>query len=85
MRPVWCGALVAATALGLLACNDIAVCGSKQENLSTGDGGTYRCTTAEDCPRSSRVSVCVSDVSPQQECVRCEQTICVRVIPVSCN
>lgn len=72
-------------ALGLLACNDLEVCGSKQENLSMGDGGTYRCTTAEDCPRSSRVSVCVSDVSPQQECVRCEETVCVRVIPVSCN
>ena len=31
------------------------------------------------------VSVCVTDVSPQQECVKCEQTICHKVIPEACN
>ncbi|XXF78556.1 hypothetical protein P2318_02005 [Myxococcaceae bacterium GXIMD 01537] len=84
MRLVWRGA-VAAVVAGLLGCNDIEVCGSRQEDLLTSGGGAYRCATAEDCPRSSRVSVCVTDVSPQQECVRCEETVCVRVIPVSCN
>lgn len=85
MRLVWRGALLVVATAGLLACNDIEVCGSKQEDLLTPDGGQYRCATAEDCPRSSRVFVCVTDVSPQQECVKCEETVCVRVIPVSCN
>lgn len=84
MRLLWGGAL-AAMAVGLLACNDIEVCGSHQEALLSADGGSYRCTTAEDCPRSSRVSVCVTDVSPQQECVKCEQTRCAKVIPEACN
>ena len=61
------------------------VCGSRQEILLGADAGFYRCTTAEDCPRSSRVSVCVTDVSPQQECVKCEDTICTKVIPEACN
>jgi hypothetical protein len=85
VRLLWCGALAAATAVGLLACNDIEVCGSREEIFLAADGGNYRCTTAEDCPRSSRVSVCVTDVSPQQECVKCEQTICTKVIPEACN
>ncbi len=84
MRLDWRLALAAVSA-GLLACNDIEVCGSKQENLLSAAGGSYRCATAEDCPRSSRVSVCVTDVSPQQECVRCDQTVCVRVIPEACH
>jgi hypothetical protein len=85
VRLVWCGALAVTWAAGLLGCNDIEVCGSRQESLGTADGGVYRCTTAEDCPRSSRVSVCVTDVSPQQECVKCEGTECTKVIPESCN
>jgi hypothetical protein len=83
VRLDWRVALVVATA-GLLACNDIEVCGSRQDTVFP-DDYTYRCATAEDCPRSARVSVCITDVSPQQECVRCDQTVCVRVIPVSCN
>lgn len=81
---MWRGALCVAVA-ALLACNDIEVCGSRHEDLLSVDGAQTRCATDEDCPRSSRVSVCVTDVSPQQECVRCEQTVCVRVIPVSCS
>jgi hypothetical protein len=72
---------VAAAALG---CNDIEVCGSRQELLRNADDGPYRCTTAEDCPRSSRVSVCVTDVSPEQECVKCQETLCTLVIPEKC-
>jgi hypothetical protein len=85
VRLLWCGALAVTAAAGLLGCNDIAVCGSRQEPLLTADAGVYRCTTAEDCPRSSRVSVCVTDVSPQQECVKCEETLCTKVTPESCN
>jgi hypothetical protein len=85
VRLLWRGVLVATAAAGLLACNDIEVCGSRQEALLAADGSSYRCTTAEDCPRSSRVSVCVTDVSPQQECVKCQETFCTRVIPEACN
>ncbi|HYH98626.1 hypothetical protein [Hyalangium sp.] len=85
MRLLWRGALAVAAAAGLLGCNDIEVCGSRQETLLAADGGFYRCTTAEDCPRSSRVSVCVTDVSPQQECVKCQETLCTKVIPEACN
>ena len=85
MRLLWRGALAVSAAAGLLACNDIEVCGARQENVATSDGGVYRCATAEDCPRSSRVSVCVTDVSPQQECVKCQETLCTKVTPESCN
>ena len=84
MRLLWRGVLVVAVAAGSLGCNDIEVCGSTQETLLSPDDSPYRCTTAEDCPRSSRVSVCVTDVSPQQECVTCEETMCTRVIPEQC-
>ena len=47
-------------------------------------GEAYRCVTSEDCPRASRVNVCVTDVSPVAECVRCEDTKCVSVIPEAC-
>jgi hypothetical protein len=85
VQTLWHGVLAVAMAAGLLGCNDIEVCGSRQEILLAADAGNYRCTTAEDCPRSSRVSVCVTDVSPQQECVKCEQTVCHKVIPEACN
>lgn len=85
MRLVWRGVLAAAVVAGLSGCNDIEVCSSHQEALLGADGEFYRCTTAEDCPRSSRVSVCVTDVSPQQECVTCLETVCTKVIPEACN
>ncbi len=44
----------------------------------------YRCIAPEDCPLSSRVSVCVTDVSAEEECIRCENTVCVRVVPEAC-
>lgn len=68
----------------LLGCNDIEVCGSTPVDITRQDGGVYRCVTAEDCPRTSRVFVCVTDVSPERECVRCEESRCVRVIPEAC-
>jgi hypothetical protein len=72
-------------AIGLLGCNNLEVCGSTPIDIVGRDGGVYRCVTSEDCPRTSRVSVCVTDVSPERECVSCEETRCVRVVPESCQ
>lgn len=47
-------------------------------------GGVYRCTAAEDCPRSSRVSLCVADTGGQETCIRCLDTQCVTMIPETC-
>jgi hypothetical protein len=84
VRFLWRGALAVTVAAAALGCNDIEVCGSRQETLPTADGGEYRCTTAEDCPRSSRESVCVTDVSPEQACIKCQETKCTRVVPEQC-
>ena len=77
--------LTAIAAAGLLGCNDLEVCGSRREQVSSADGRGYRCTTAEDCPRSSGVSVCVTDVSSEQKCVTCSDTVCTEVIPEPCG
>jgi hypothetical protein len=47
-------------------------------------GEVYRCTASEDCPRSSRASLCVTDTGTQDECIRCLDTRCVRVTPEAC-
>jgi hypothetical protein len=78
-------AAVAFVAAGLLGCNNLESCGSTAVDITRTDGGLYRCVTAEDCPRTSRVSVCVTDVSSERECVRCDETRCVRLIPESCQ
>jgi hypothetical protein len=77
--------LLAAAAAGLLGCNDLEVCGSHAEEVRQADGAAYRCIQAEDCPRASRVFVCTTDVSPERECVKCADSICVRVIPEACE
>lgn len=74
----------AAIAAGLLGCNDLEVCGSTSKDITRDNGEVYRCVTAEDCPRTSRVNVCVTDVSPVAECVQCEDTKCISVIPEAC-
>ncbi len=78
------GAL-AAVGASLLGCNDLEVCGSTAEDITRADGSVYRCVTAEDCPRTSRVNVCVTDVSPVAECVQCEDTRCILVTPEACD
>lgn len=77
-------AAVAAIAAGLIGCNDLEVCGSTSQTIARDNGEVYRCVTAEDCPRTSRVAVCVTDVSPIAECVSCEDTQCVTVTPEKC-
>ncbi len=84
MRILWRGVLAVSVTAAALGCNDIEVCGSKQEPMLSADKREYRCTTAEDCPRSSRESVCVTDVSPEQSCVKCQETVCTRVEPEKC-
>ncbi|RKH46441.1 hypothetical protein D7X55_10625 [Corallococcus sp. AB049A] len=78
-------AAMAVAAAALLGCNDLENCGSTPVEITRTDGGLYRCVTSEDCPRTSRVSVCVTDVSSERECVRCDETRCVRLIPESCQ
>ena len=79
--PLWLGAAAA----GLLGCNDLGVCGSHAEEVRQADGTAYRCIQAEDCPRASRVFVCTTDTSPQSTCVKCEDSVCLRVVPESCE
>jgi hypothetical protein len=78
------GTFAAVVAVSLLGCNDLEVCGSTTQAINQANGESYRCVTSEDCPRTSRVNVCVTDVSPVAECVRCEDTKCVSVIPEAC-
>jgi hypothetical protein len=78
------GTFAAVVAVSLLGCNDLEVCGSMTRDVTRDTGEAYRCVTSEDCPRASRVNVCVTDVSPVAECVRCEDTKCVAVIPEAC-
>jgi hypothetical protein len=70
---------------GLLGCNDLEVCGSHAEEVRQPDGSAYRCIQAEDCPRASRVFVCTTDVSSERECVKCADSVCVRVVPEACE
>ncbi|NTX05471.1 hypothetical protein HUA75_27335 [Myxococcus sp. CA040A] len=77
-------AVLAAIGAGLLGCNDLEVCGSTAQDVTREDGSVFRCVTSEDCPRTSRVDVCVTDVSPIAECVSCEDSRCVTVTPEKC-
>lgn len=59
-------------------------CGTREECVpqpvpvtNTRNGDVYRCTAPEDCPRSARVSLCISDTDLQEECLRCLDTQCV--------
>ncbi|WP_146209585.1 hypothetical protein [Vitiosangium sp. GDMCC 1.1324] len=79
-------ALVLAFAAGLAGCNATPPeeCTPPPQPVMNGQGAVYRCVASEDCPRSSRVSLCVSDTGTQEECIRCLNTECVRVIPEAC-
>jgi hypothetical protein len=80
------GALVLmAVGAGLSGCNPLLECRPRLEVVVNAEGQEYRCTASEDCPRSSRESVCVTDVNPAEECVRCVDTRCVRMAPEVCS
>jgi hypothetical protein len=81
------GALVLAAAAGLFGCDtpsDEACASPQVVRVMDAQGDVYRCTASEDCPRSSRVSLCVTDTSSFEECIRCQDTQCVRIIPETC-
>ncbi len=59
-------------------------CASKQEPVLDAQGGPSRCIAAEDCPRSSRVPLCIADTGDRETCIRCLDTQCVTLIPETC-
>ncbi len=77
--------MLMAVAAGLAGCNALVECRLQAEPVVNAEGQEYRCTASEDCPRSSRESVCVTDVNPTEECVRCVDTRCVRFSPGVCS
>jgi hypothetical protein len=76
--------LVLAALAGFPGCNNLEVCGSELVTMRDSSDAIYRCIGTEDCPLSARVSACVTDVSAEEECIRCENTVCVRVVPEAC-
>ena len=73
-------------AAGLAGCGGAPAegCTSKQLPETDAQGGVYRCTASEDCPRSSGVAVCVTDTASNEECIRCVDTQCLRITPEAC-
>lgn len=67
------------------ACRGASVCGAHSEQLYQEDGGIFRCTLPDDCPRPANTFVCVTDVLTDKECVSCDNTRCVRTIPEFCQ
>ena len=49
------------------------------------DGGTAVCLKAEDCPRPSSLFVCTTTGDVANECVACQNTQCVRLVPGVCR
>jgi hypothetical protein len=67
---------------GLTGCGTREECAPQPVPVRSTSGEVYRCTTGEDCPRSARVSLCVTDTNPQEECIRCLDTRCVLLTPL---
>ncbi|MBI3184482.1 MAG: hypothetical protein HYZ28_20290 [Myxococcales bacterium] len=73
---------VAVLAAALLGCPEDGFCGAREEPVLRADGGVVSCIRAEDCPRPSGVFVCTTTGPQETDCVKCEQTACVRVSPL---
>ncbi|WNG41781.1 hypothetical protein F0U61_03645 [Archangium violaceum] len=71
---------------GLAGCNSTPPegCAPEPQELLDSEGHVYRCIASEDCPRTSRLTLCVSDTDVLDECIRCLETKCVRVFPEVC-
>ncbi len=82
MRPRIGARVLFAFVAGLTGCDTPEECVPKPVPVPSPQGGVYRCTSSEDCPRSSRVSLCVADTGNMQECVRCLDTACVLISPL---
>lgn len=82
---LWATLVCLALGAVLSGCNESNVCGQDEEEILRADGGEYRCTQPEDCPRSSDVFVCETNENAEKSCVKCEETRCIRTIPISCG
>ena len=69
---------------GLLGCgpSPLEACARESEPVTNDAGVVYRCTAFEDCPRPSQLPLCVTNTRPELECIRCEDTRCVRAFPL---
>jgi hypothetical protein len=76
-------ASLAAAAL-MLACNQVDLCSWHTEPVLR-DGAVAACLTSDDCPREADAVVCASDADPSQDCVRCAQGACERVVAERCQ
>jgi hypothetical protein len=77
-------ALLLVTVTGLVGCGRAPSEECRPQPVLNAEGQSYRCVVAEDCPRSSNVTLCVRDVPGPLECIRCLDTACVRVPPETC-
>jgi hypothetical protein len=77
--------LLLLASLSLLRCNPGRVCGESRTDALQSDGGAYRCINAKDCPKRSNIFACVTDQTPEHECVQCIETRCVQISPVFCG
>ncbi len=82
MRPRIGALVLFALVAGLTGCETREECVPKPVPVTNTQGDVYRCTASEDCPRSSRVALCVADTGTQQDCVRCLDTECVLISPL---
>lgn len=80
------GALVLAVAAGLAGCSAAPAegCVPEPQPVLSSQGDHYPCVASEDCPRSSGVPLCVSDIGNAVECIRCLETQCVLISPENC-
>ncbi|HEX5752556.1 MAG TPA: hypothetical protein VFZ09_40500 [Archangium sp.] len=80
------GALVLAVVAGLAGCGipPPEACVQEPTPVLDAQGDVFRCIAAEDCPRSSRISLCVDDAGGDVACIRCLETRCVTIAPETC-
>jgi hypothetical protein len=79
------GLAAIAAAFFVLGCTGSDICTSHKQPVLSPDGGAFRCVVPEDCPRPSNVSVCLTNNTPETECVTCTETRCVETIPDPCD
>ncbi len=76
---IWPASLLLAAVTGLAGCGATRYeCPSRVLNPQ---GEPYRCIASEDCPRSANETLCVTDTGSLLECIRCQETYCIRVTP----
>ena len=76
---IWLVPLVLSAMSGLAGCGATRV--DCQTPLVNPQGEDYRCIASEDCPRSGNETLCITDTGSELECIRCQDTRCVRITP----